>query len=258
MEPNEGKLSSGPLEPSLTETLTTNGSHVVTLTQSEEYLQNPRNLRELISSEYHLTATIPNSQLGNRELSLVLDVLNYQIVHHGCNFSMMLALVELTLRLSRGRMPDEINDGRIRLTVTVSSILLKSLKGLDFSLYQGDFYQVDSEIRNLVMPYLMSKRTYGSRYRTWRPERLIRIRAVPVVALFERDSSRSKRYSGYTKGYGESHGNAHRMKTKPSYETDGADVPDKEERNLILRMTDQVHQMSNILWIKFLNSLERK
>lgn len=253
MEPNEGKLSFGQ-QPPIEDTFSTNGSHVVTLTQSEELLENPRKLGELVSSEYHLTATIPNSQLTRRELSLLLEVLNYQIVHFGANFSMMLALSELYLRLVGGLQPHQVSDGKIRITVTVSNILLKSLTGQDYSLYQGEYIQVTPEIRELLMPYLMSKRTYHSRFRTYRPEKLIRIRAVPVNTLYERASSNSERYSGYTKGYGESHGNAHRKKTNPSYELDGdPDWPDKEERNLILRMSDQVHQIANQLWIKFRN-----
>jgi hypothetical protein len=250
MEPNNGKPLFGPYSP-IKETSQTNGSHVVTLNPDLGLLENPIRLSEFISTEYHLTATIPNSQLSLRDLSLLLDVLNYQIVNFGANFSMMLALSELYLRCSGGQVPEKINDGRIRQTVTVSNILLSSLRGQDYSLYQGEFIKVDSKIKELLVPYLMSKRTYGSRFRTWRPEKLIRIRAVPVSTLIERTPRQSERYSGYTKGYGESHGNAHRKKTKPSFELDGLDVPDKEERNLILRMTDQIHQNSNQLWIKF-------
>jgi hypothetical protein len=153
---------------------------------------------------------------------------------------------------------EEVNDARIRLTVSVSEILIGSLREQEFSLYQGEKVQISAEIVNLLLPYLMSKRTYSSRFAHWRPEKFIKIRAVPVSTLIERTSTRSKRYSGYCKGYGESHGNAHKIKTKPSIELDGdPSLPDKEERNLILRMSDQVHQLSNSLWIKYRN-LKRK
>jgi len=215
-------------------------------------------LSEVLTSEYHLTARISNSSLSRRDFSLLLDVLNYQIVRFGCNFSMLLALLELQSRLIGGSMSsNEISDSRIRLTVLVSEILVKELGRQEFSLYSGEFVHVSDKVKKLLSQYLMSKRTYDSRHKYWRPEKIIRIRAVPVNTLFERTSSSTERYSGYTKGYGESHGSAHKSKTKPSVELDGeADRPDKSERNLILRMTDQLHQLANQLWIKWKNLLE--
>jgi len=169
---------------------------------------------------------------------------------------MLLALTELSLRISGGKRENEISDGRIRQTVSVSQIILRELHDSELSLYSGDFVQLRDEIKVLIVPYLMSKRTYGSRYRHWRPEKWIKIKAVPVAVLYDRTSQSTERYSGYTKGYGESHGNAHRKKTKPSFELDGLDVPDRAERNLLLRMTDQIHQNSNSLWIKYWNLSE--
>jgi len=254
MESNTGKPMSEPSSP-IDTTLSTLGSHDVTLNPVlSGLLENPKNLVESISTEYHLTARITNRSLSVRDLSLLLDVLNYQIVRFGANFSMILACTELFLRLSAGKNPNEINDGRIRKTLLVSQIILQHFQGSDYSLYQGDFVHLSSELKKFLSPYLMSKRTYSSRHMTWRPEKFIRVSAVPVNTLFERGSQRTERYSGYTKGYGESHGNAHRKKTKPSMELDGdAKWPDKEERNLILRMTDSIHQEANILWIKFRN-----
>lgn len=257
MEPDRGKLLSGRRAP-IEETYGPVGSHVVTLDSSLIGLQNPSRLDEYISTEYHLTASIPNKSLGIRDLSLLLDVLNYQIVHYGANLSMLIALSEIMLRLTNGRPSDEISDARIRLTVSVSHILLQNLRGMEFYLYQDKLIGVSEQIKELLVPYLMSKRTYGSRYRHWRPEKWIKITAVPVSILYERSLSKSIRYSGYTKGYGESHGNAHKVHTKPSFELDGEDVPDRAERNLILRMTDQQHQRSNQLWIKYRNLFDGK
>lgn len=261
MEPNERKLLSGPLVSQSGHVDDLNGSHDVTLTQSEERPFYPKKEDENYSiTDYHLTAKITNSQIGRREMSLLLDVLNYQIVNFGANFSMMLALTELSMRLSKGMNPDMISDERIRLTVTVSQILIRGLSETDFSLDAKQYVSLPSEIKELLSPYLMTKRTYKSRHTTWRPERLIKIKAVPVSNLYERNShSRSERYSGYTKGYGESHGNAHRQSTKPSTELDGdPSVPDKDERNLNLRMTHPFHQLANALRIKFENLTDRE
>jgi len=172
---------------------------------------------------------------------------------------MYLALTELYFRVKgNARTSTEVSDVYQRLTLLVSEILIGAFGESSFSLYSGAFVYVSDELSELLNPYLMSKRTYGSRYSTWRPEKFIRIKTVPVNRLIERPQFRTERYSGYTKGYGESHGNANRQKTKPSFELDGVDGPDKEERNLILRMTDPQHQMPNQLWIKFQNLIWKR
>jgi len=254
MEPNNGKPLSGP-QISDQYTKSTNGSHDVTLDSIQKILlKNPQDLNEALSTDYHLTAEIPNSSLTQRDLSLLLDVLNYQITNFGCNFSMYIALCELYFRVKGNALTaEEVSNPKIRLVVTISEILIGAFGDTSYSLYSGEFVQVSIQLKELLSPYLMSKRTYGSRYRTYRPEKFIRIKAVPVNRLIDRPQFRTERYSGYTKGYGESHGNAHRKKSKPSVELDGSDRPDKVERNLELRMTDQEHQKSNSLWIKFKN-----
>ena len=256
MEPNERKLLSGPESLRTDYVDSQNGSHTVTLPQSEEqpFVQSIRG-SDSNFTDHHLTARITNSQIGRREMSLILDVLNYQIVRFGCNFNMMLALTELSMRLSGGLDPDLVSDPYIRKTVTVSQILVKTLGKEEFSLDSREYVYVNSNVKELLEPYLMTKRTYKSRFTTYRPERLIMIKAVPVSDLYERSSpSLTERYSGYTKGYGESHGNAHRQSTKPSAELDGdSSRPDKVQRNLFLRIVDPLHQIVNSLRIKFEN-----
>lgn len=261
MELDKGKPMSGSKPPS-PDTSQTNGSHVVTPARNlseTEFLKMTSEVQ--MSSEYHLTARIENSQLSQREISLLAEVLEFQIVNFGANFAMMLALNELYFRLlGNKRNSFELNDGKVRTVCTVAEILIKAFRDLDFSLDMNMRIPVSNPYRELISPYLMTRRTYASRHKTWRPERFIRVRAVPVSALFDRDpSSTSQRYSGYTKGYGESHGNAHRKKTKPNSELDGEkDLADSEERNLIHRMTDPDHQPANSLWIKFINWLGGK
>jgi hypothetical protein len=99
----------------------------------------------------------------------------------------------------------------------------------------------------------MSKRTYGSRYRTWRPEKFIKICAVPVDIQFLKRNDNSEPYSSYCKGYGESHPAAHRKKLKPSAELfgSGQDPYELEELKLFERCTDPVHLLSEYLLIKY-------
>lgn len=256
MEPNKRKPLSGPQDSNLDDVRDI-GSHDVTLDHNRsECLKNPTEMNEVLSNEYYLTAQVPNSQLSQRDLSLLLEVLCYQCINFGANFSMFLALSELYFRVKgNSKTSEEILDSKIRLTVSVSEILLGALSGQDFSLYSGEFIHVKPEIRKLLSEYVMSKRTYGSRFRTYRPEKLIRIKAVPVATLINRPPFRTERFSSYTKGYGESHESSRMKRTKPSEELDGSDRPDKEERNLFLRMTDLEHQKSNSLWIKLKNLL---
>lgn len=256
MDSNRGKLLSDANGPSFGETLQPNGSHVVALARPLSGLENPKEVNESNLSEYHLTVRVQNDQLGPRQISLILQVLEYQIVRFGCNFPMYLTLVELAMRLSSGRPSHEINDPHVRLTVLIAEVIIKGFKGQDFSLDPKSYLLVSDALKEVINPYLMSKRTYGSRFSSWRPEKFIRIRAVPVSTLYERGSKTSERYSSYTKGYGESHGNAHRVATKPSTELDGdPKVPDREERNLILRVSNPDHQKANSLWIKIQNLL---
>jgi hypothetical protein len=83
-----------------------------------------------ISIEYHLTARIANSSLTRKELSLLLEILNYQAVSYGINLNMEIAMYELYFRLLGNKSKSsEIREKYIRLTLTVSELILRSLKG---------------------------------------------------------------------------------------------------------------------------------
>jgi hypothetical protein len=207
-----------------------------------------------ISIEYHLTARLTNSSLSRKELSLLLDVLNFQACSFGVNLNMEIAMYELYFRLLGNKTQSkEIRENHIRLTLTVSELILKNPKGCDFSLYAGEVFTLNPKLVDLLRPGLMSKRTYGSRYRTWRPEKFIKICAVPVDIQFLKRNDNSEPYSSYCKGYGESHPAAHRKKLKPTAELfgSGQDPYELEELKLFERCTDPVHVLSEFLLIKY-------
>jgi len=209
--------------------------------------------------EYHLTAEIRNKSLTTRDLSLLLDVLNFQAVSYGVNFNMYLALFELYFRLlGQKRSSKEISDGNVRKTVTVTEILLRVLGKSEFNLDSGIVLEIPSKIKDLLRIGLMSKRTYGSRYSTWRPERFISIKAVPVETLFLTRRKDSVPYSSYCKGYGESHPSAHRKKLRPSPELDGTgeSPAELEENFLFRRCTETLHVLSEYLLIRYSNEEE--
>jgi hypothetical protein len=234
-----------------------NGSQSMTLTQSNGELEW---LGESVplSTEYHLTIQITNSQLSLREMGLLLGVLNYQAVNYGVNLNMELALYELYFRiLGNKKSSMEIRNAHLRLVITVTENILKFLKGSSFSGNSKEFIQLPPKVKEILARGLMSKRTYRSRYMTYRPERLLRIRIVPVDVQFLTRNRTTLKYSGYTKGYGESHPSAHFKRTKPSAELDGDDrTPEQvEELKLFERCTDPVHLLSEFLIIK-LNNLD--
>lgn len=214
------------------------------------------------SIEYHLTAKIVNQSLTRRDLSLLLDVLNFQAVYFGMNFNMVLAMYELYFRiLGNKSQASEIRESKIRLTLTVSELLLKVFGRQDYSLSSEGILTCPSNLKDILLKYgLMSKRTYGSRFRTWRPEKFISIKAVPVDIQFLKRRKDSQPYSSYCKGYGESHPSAHKEKLRPSAELDGDGKNPLlvEEEHLFNRCTDPIHVLSEFLLIWYSNEMEKE
>jgi hypothetical protein len=184
----------------------------------------------------------------------LLEVLAYQAVNFGINLSMYLAVSELYFRLlGNKRSSKEIKEQYLRKTLTVTEILLLNLKGKDLPLQSDLFLMLDNKVRKDLEPLLMTSRTYGSRYKTWRPEKFFVVRIVPVDIQFLNRRKGSEPYSSYCKGYGESHPSAHSMKTKPSSELDGdgSTYVESEEENLFRRCTEPIHVLCEFLLIKY-------
>jgi len=262
METKDRKLSDGPedtFNPESSENFDSNEeSHQMTLNRPQS-IPGTKLSSSSNQIEYHLTVQIPNSSLTQRDLSLLLDVLNFQSTYYGINFNMYLAMYELYFRLiGKNFNSTLISNEKIRLTVTVTETILKTLKGVEFSLSSDEFIHLPDKLRKILRKVLMSKRTYGSRYKTWRPEKFLTIRAVPVDIQFLSRKKDSQRYSGYTKGYGESHPSAHRQKLKPSAEYDGAEVEFglAEEQQLFNRCTNPTHLLTEYLLIRYYNEIE--
>lgn len=235
------------------------GSHGMTLNRpfgedlSDEKLSLQTNI------EYHLTVRVLNESLTRRDLSILLDVLNYQAVNFGINFTMSLAIWELYFRLLGNKSdPKQISDARIRLTLTVSDLILRKVRDRAFSLDPGRKLEFSEAERDSLSLGLMSKRTYGSRFMSWRPERLLEVRTVPVDIQFLERRIGSQPYISYCKGYGESHPNAHRHKTKISAELDGdgLDPQQVEDLSIFERCTNPVHVLSEYLLIRYYNEKE--
>jgi hypothetical protein len=262
MEQFEGKLSAVPKatpNQKADELRDLSGSHQMTLNRPLPVTGEKVETFSNNVIEYHLTIRIMNESLNRRQLSLLLEVLCYQSINFGVNLPMYLAISELYFRLLGNKFTSkEMRDSKIRLVCTISEILLKTLKGTDLPLDPKEYVTFGAEARQLLSPYLMSKRTFGSRYRTWRPEKFFTVSIVPVDIQFLQRRKGSIPYSGYCKGYGESHPSAHSKKTKPSPELDGdgSNFVTADEEFLFVRCTEPTHLLSESLLIKYRNQFE--
>lgn len=254
----ERKLSTGVLDLSSerTQGLGDSVSQSMTLTQPNTELEWSKESISDIKIEYHMTIEITNSSLSRKQLSLLLGVLNFQAVYYGVNLNMVLALWELYFRLLGNKSSSkEIREPQIRLCLTVTEAILKFFKGSSFSGASGEYLQIPEHIKVILGKGLMSKRTYRSRFSCYRPEALLRIKIVPVDIQFLKRRKDSIPYSGYCKGYGESHPSARKLRTKPSAELDGDKrTPEQiEDRKISEMLTDPIHLLSEILIIRMNN-----
>jgi hypothetical protein len=88
---------------------------------------------------------------------------------------------------------------------------------------------VDVQVFILSSAYVPNQRTISSWKQIYNLNKYLEIRAVPLDVLLER-SQGTQRYSGYCKGYGESHPSGRRQKTKISSELDGEPVDLDEDQ----------------------------
>lgn len=177
-----------------------------------------------ILSHYHLTVQLV-VHLERRQVSLLLDVLNYQATHFGVNFEMYVSMLHLyEILLGQKIRASEVKDRYERRTVEVCQVILRDLAGRELAFGDQREKLSDTTKRLLLQSEaLMTKDTYKSRLINWRPERLIRLKTVPVDVQFERNGM-SVRYTSYCKGYGEGSGTARRGKTPRCSELDGEEV----------------------------------
>jgi len=233
-----------------------NGSQSMTLPAQYGKLSIEEKMSSILSG-YHLTVRFLRETTSRKELSLLLEVLCYQSVHFGISLNMQIAMFEIYFRLLGSKLDSlHVSEGKIRTTLCVAEILFKELEGIELSLSTENRYKFDNSVCQIVSKGLMNKRTYGSRYRTYRPEAFLRVLAVPVNILYFERRQFSKRYTSYCKGYGESHPSARfRSKTRISSELDGdgSSWIDSEENQLFKVCTDKDHVLSNFIEISYRN-----
>jgi hypothetical protein len=206
-----------------------NGSHGVTLNQSSGKRREKRERITIQSSEVCLTVRIANRSLTRRHLRLMLEVLLYEIVESGISLERYLLLVHLYQNLMGQKSePLDLAIDHERRLCLLSEIIMLDLSEKTFNAL-GPIRCLTEDLRNEILDndLIMNKRTYNSRRGHWCPENWLTVRPVEIDSLIERNGY-SSRYSSYTKGYGESHPDAHIKKTKPSVELDGEEAKEPE------------------------------
>lgn len=207
-----------------------------------------------LSMDYQLTVRLKNSSLTRRQISILLGILNYQAVFFGINFGMYLAMEFLSSNLLGNKLSSiDIKDSYERLTVFVSQVILSSIGGRELNLERR--IQIPYQLREALIEndLIMSRRTYGSRFSTYRPESLLQILTVPLNVLIERQKGTSEPYSSYCKGYGESHPSARIQRTKPSFELDG----DTKVIDYLTLLDNQKLLILNVLDLRYKSQRKR-
>ena len=229
-----------------------NGSHGMALNRPFGAEVSEEEIREQSDITFSLTVRL-KVELTDRQCGLLLDVLNYQAVHFGVTFNSYLAIWTLYSRLTGNQLASESTSEYYSVTVQVSELILRSFKDFLFPLDPGQFAHLPERVKEILKEGLMTKRTYGSRYISWRPEFFLQVLTVPVDSKFLDSTRYSSPYSSYCKGYGESHPSAHRHKTKFSSELDAsASEEDRlEVLNLLVRSVHPKHKLSETLRIEY-------
>lgn len=205
-----------------------NGSHGVALTQTSQKAEKSQRVN-VQSTEIVLTVRIVNKSLTLRHFRLILDCLIYEIVDSGITLAKMMMLVHLYQQLMSSKSsPLDLNDEHTRRLCLLSEIIIKDISDKEFDHEMPILILTESLRKEIIeSDLIMTKRTYMSRKGHWNPENWLIIRPVGIDSFIDRNGN-SERYSGYCKGYGESHPSAHYKKTRPSAELDGEEAQDPQ------------------------------
>lgn len=193
------------------------------------------NLEEIstISMNYQLTVR-SKVELHRYQVSMLLEVLLWEIVNFGCNFSEWLVLDFLySYLLGSKQSPLEIRNKDERRVAFVAQIILRILEGNWLNLSDRENLSLILSSEKELLDLLPSQREIQSRIEYWVPTKFLEIRAVRLDVRFERENN-SSRYSSYCKGYGEGNSMGRRQRTRPSAELDG----ENEKSEVVIPLTD--------------------
>lgn len=195
--------------------------------------------------DYQLTVR-PKVELNRYQISMLLEVACWEAIKGGIDFIGWLTIEYLNSRLLGSKKVWEIREKQERRVLTLSSMILLSTQNSWMNLLER------TDLNENLLAYLedsnliSTDRTLQSRKDFWYPSKFLEVKTVRLDVFLERERD-SKRYSSYTKGYGESSRMGRRQKTRPSAELDG----EEEDRPEVVILKEVQHLL-------YLNLLEAK
>lgn len=186
---------------------------------------------ESLTLDIHLTVR-RKVQISRRKLTLLAAMKVREVLLFGIDLGEYILLEYLLNSLVGSRKTLELKEEREKETSLVIQLVLQSSRP------SFEKKEIPEDVRSFAesSKWIPNKRSYYS----WREnlvfDKYLTVETVPVESVFER-SLGSKRYSSYTKGYGETGPDGHKKRTPPSAELDGEPVSlEKEGENLPIQM----------------------
>jgi len=186
----------------------------------------------IYSTEVNLTIQLKVKEFTRRQATILCGQAIYEVVHEGLSIGDWITL-EFLYSYLLGSKNDPMrvkNPKELELLLLLKIILLSGT----WMKLEGKV-QLPEDVLFLIenSKWIPNERTYYSRFFTFRIDKFLSVRIVPVDLMIER-SKETVRYSSYCKGYGESSHMGRRQKTRPSAELDGEEIHIETEEEVIL------------------------
>jgi len=197
------------------------------------------------SMEFQMTIQPSVEQLTKKQASMLLSILNWEVLRDGVGFTEYLAMEFLFNFLLRSISPIEERFERTRKSLMISELILSSIQGNWISL--GEREKVSQEVLDEITStnWLPSERTVDSWKGHFNVQKFLKVRIVRLDS-FEKSERNSVRYSSYTKGYGEGGKLSTVKKTPYSYELDGDDTEREPIRFNLIELSKYGHILAQI------------
>jgi len=194
-------------------------------------------------------------RMSRRHLSLVSGLLLGVVCKEGINLNDLIVLEYLYSRLMGQKFdPKELKERReLEIALAVQSLLF-GLKDLSLS---TEKIPIPNEIREFIesSSFIPNQRTMGSWNQKYSIHKFLIVRTVSVDRVYEKTSN-SIPYDSYCKGYGESHPNQHKKKTKHSSDLDGEEIDIVKEGSISIPLLSTYYYIHyQELEMKYLNRM---
>jgi len=217
------------------------------------------NVQRSLSSESEYPTVNYGFPLSKKKKRILLqNLLDRYFLREGnfLYFAEWLVLEDLTSRIREEDTKEKLSEEDIlwyNETLSLTNWILKevSLKAKSFMKPGNGLSKqtILGAVENFLSFKVSDERTFRSRLDSYLPEKIIRF--TVGIPLIQRERTNTKRYSSYTKGYGESH--MKKISTPVDWEIDGEDIHNFDESQSLEPTIDFQAYLDN--YILTLNSL---